>query len=367
MKILHIAKFNILSHPGGIERFIKDLVLFQADKNLKIKVLCFNNKNKIEHFKNVEIFSVKIDFNVSYAPISIKYNKILNDILCEFNPDIIHIHMPNSMPLFFNFKNIKSKIVLQWQSDVFFTKNNYLLSFLYNFYKIFENRLLKKADIIIASSEEYFSYSKPLKRFKDKVVVIPLGIKSYKKNFDIEYGDFFLSIGRFTYYKGFKYLIDAMSYLDDKYKLIIAGDGEEFNNIKNYIKEKRVENRVKLTGRISEDYKTELLSKCRFFCLPSIERTEAFGISLLEAMQFKKPLITTKIPGSGVNFVNINNETGLTVPIKDSKSLANAIENLYNNLELCKKLGENAYIRFKNNFTIDKCGEKVINLYLKII
>ena len=61
--------------------------------------------------------------------------------------------------------------------------------------------------------------------------------------------------------------------------------------------------RVRFLGSVSESKIRSLFSTCDCLCLPSIERTEAFGLVLLEAMAFGKPVVASDIPGSGVGWV----------------------------------------------------------------
>ena len=79
------------------------------------------------------------------------------------------------------------------------------------------------------------------------------------------------------------------------------------------------------------------------------------------------PIISTKIPGSGVDWVNKDKETGIIVPIRDSLSISKAINSLLNDEELYKKYSENAYNRYSENFTKDKMIEKIIALYNKLL
>ena len=64
-------------------------------------------------------------------------------------------------------------------------------------------------------------------------------MKKEHKNFNIIY-----SIGRLVKYKGFKYLIKASKYLDANTKIIIAGDGKEFENLKEIIVKNNLEKKV---------------------------------------------------------------------------------------------------------------------------
>jgi glycosyltransferase involved in cell wall biosynthesis len=64
------------------------------------------------------------------------------------------------------------------------------------------------------------------------------------------------------------------------------------------------------------------MKNCDLFCLPSVSRNEAFGLVLVEALYFGKPLVTTNVEGTGMNYVNKHNETGLVVPPKKFKSIS---------------------------------------------
>jgi len=102
------------------------------------------------------------------------------------------------------------------------------------------------------------------------------------------------------------------------------------------------------------------------FCLPSISRNEAFGLVLVEALYFGKPLVTTNVDGSGMNYVNINNKTGLVVPPKDPKALAEAINMILSDENLYSRFSKNAKERFKE-FEIDSIANRIINIYQEVL
>ena len=102
---------------------------------------------------------------------------------------------------------------------------------------------------------------------------------------------------------------------------------------------------------------------CDVFVISSIFKTEAFAIVQVEAMAFRKPIVSTEIPGSGVHWVNQNNESGLTVPIKDPVSLAGAINSILNDSLLYEKLSAGASRRYKNEFTQQIMINRLVYIY----
>ena len=83
----------------------------------------------------------------------------------------------------------------------------------------------------------------------------------------------------------------------------------------------------------------------------------------LEAMKYGKPIINTNL-GTGVNYVSVDKETGLTVEPENIEQLANAINELLNNDELRLQYGRNARKRVENMFEISKVKDKYKELYL---
>ncbi|MCP4681558.1 MAG: glycosyltransferase [Desulfobacterales bacterium] len=230
--------------------------------------------------------------------------------------------------------------------------------------------MVKNADRIICTSNTYLKHSAALRQWKKKCHVVPLGLDPDRLNSDgkIEAAEkdksslTVLSIGRFTYYKGFEYLVTAAEKVPDT-DFIIVGDGPEYSNIKTQVDKKKLNNRVFLPGKVSRNELIHLFGHCDIFCLPSLERTEAFGLVLLEAMYFSIPLITTTIKGSGVNEVNQHETTGLQVPVANADAIAEAIFSLKKNTEKRKETGRQARKRFDSFFHIQPVAERITRLY----
>ena len=289
------------------------------------------------------------------------------------NYDIIHLHHPDPMANFalFLVNPKKQKIVIHWHSDIIRQK------FALKFYRPLLNWMLKKADVIIGSSTKYIEESEQLKKFKNKCVPIPYGIKKenlkineekikeIKKKFENK--KIIFSLGRFIYYKGFEYLIESSKYLPDDYIIVIGGDGELRKKYEKLIMNNNLLNKVFLIGKIPQTHLGSYYKACDLFCLPSIEKSEAFGLVIVEAMSFGKPVVATNIKGSGVSWVNQNGVTGLNVEPKNPKALADAIRFICENPEIYIKMSKNALKRFEEEFTVEKEILKILKIYNKLL
>jgi len=123
-----------------------------------------------------------------------------------------------------------------------------------------------------------------------------------------------------------------------------------------------LEDKVFLMGEVSRDDLLAYLHACSVFCLPSITRNEAFGIVQLEAMACSRPVVSTRLD-TGVNYINLDRETGLVVPPQDSGKLRDALNELLSNPELRKKLGRQGRERVKREFTKEKMAVRTFDLY----
>lgn len=368
MKILQFGKF-FPPDVGGIENFMHDLTE-ELSQKIRCDVLCSNSRNKtvIERKENYTVTrtaSFGELFSTSISPAMIYWlGKIGNDY------DIIHLHLPDPMATFAYFLiRPKTKLILHWHSDVLKQKR------LLKIYIPLQDWILKRANRIICTSTNYLNASEYLKNYKDKSVVIPLGlnpkklqikeskVKEIKERFKNK--PILFTLGRLTYYKGFEYLIEAIKELNCY--LLIGGSGPLKYKLENLIKKLKIESKVFLLGRIKDEDLGSYYQACDIFCLPSIYKTEAFGLVQAEAMYFGKPIVSTRIKGSGVDWVNKDNITGLTVEPKNINSLHKAIKIILHNTELKNKFGENAKKRFKENFDIKIVASNILNLYKEVL
>lgn len=366
MKVLHLGK---LCPPleGGVEVFTNDLIEYLNERDIRTDLLCFNNQTCESTFRNFKVYRCKMTVKVKSAPLSLDYIKYFTKIVENY--DLIHVHSPNPLAELLSLFTSK-KTIIHWHSDIVRQR------FLYRLYRPIQKKALERATKIVLTSPQYLESSQQVRPFISKAQVIPLGLnpkrleEELKNNpeenlpFDMKRRKVILSIGRLVYYKGFEYLIESAKYLDSDYVIAIAGRGPLYDKLNKMIRELSLENKVFLLGRVEKI--APLLKNCSLFCLPSVTRTEAFGLVLVEALYFGKPLVTTSVPGSGMNYVNIHGVTGLVVPPQDPKALAEAIRTILEDENLYAKFSQGALERFKE-FSIENVGEKVIKLYESVL
>ena len=414
LNILHIGKYYPPYH-GGIENFLSDLAEAQVAVGHRVTVLCHHHKRALkttrEARNGVKVIRARNLGNIAYAPFSPGFTRAVMSLEKTNSHDLIHVHLPNLSALFLTSCTALPPIVIHWHADVVSAPGMSSLRLLYPFYGILEKKFLARASKIIVTSTDYLETSKPLTPYSKRCRVVPLGLNPRRmtapcsiRRFGhgcvdsgrpsspsgiqdaldgIRYptGPFngfeeqktlwdrisgvrclAVAVGRFTIYKGFDLLVRAAS-LVPEVTFVIVGDGPLRKRIISLRRHLGVERNVLLPGMLSDRELHLLLGLSDMVILPSIERTEAFGLVLLEAMYYAKPLITTRVPGSGMNMVNTHDETGLVVPPNDIQSLAQAIDRLYSHSLLKDTMGRNAQRRFEEKFTISEVANQIDLVY----
>lgn len=371
-KILHISKYYY-PFRGGTEQIAQDCVSSLKGK-YKQKVICFNHesRNVIDNVNGVEVIRCGCFAKIASQSLSIFYGKTLKRIFNTFKPDIVIFHYPNPFVAYYLLKYLPdyTKLLIYWHLDIVKQKR---LKKLFNR----QNEVLtKRADVIIATSPSYVEGSLHLNREKEKCVVVPncINIERLQITEEIEENAanirrknqgkiICLAVGRHTEYKGFKYLIQASKFLDERFEIYIAGKGEETERLK---KEAIGDNKIHFLGMIDDTELKAYMIAMDIFCFPSITKNEAFGIALAEGMYFGKPAVTFTIPGSGVNYVCLHGQNGIEVPNRDAKAYAEAMTKLADNPELRKQYGENGRKRVVANFLDSQFQENIKNIIDKI-
>ena len=281
--------------------------------------------------------------------------------------DIIHVHHPDPMvALALRLSGYKGKVVLHWHSDI--VSQRFFLSL----YKPLQTWLIRRADRILGTTPVYVASSPYLKDVQEKCGYVPIGIDPIP--FDAAHAEairtrhsgktLLFSLGRLVPYKGFSYLIDAMSLLPERFHLILGGKGPLKEALEAQIREKDLQHRVSLlTGYIPDETVFALFGAADIFVLPSVMKTEAFGIVQIEAMSCGTPVVATRIPESGVSWVNKEGVSGRNAAPEDARSLADAILAVEAQKE---NYAEGAARRFRECFSKEIIINKIISEYEKL-
>lgn len=369
MKVLQVGKYYP-PYNGGIETYLYNLCMELKDE-VELDVLVSNTGRKtvIHEVDGIKVTRVGRIAKIASTDISLTYLKQFS----KRTPDIIHIHCPNPLAVicFLLSRNKKSKLVITYHNDIIRQK------VLIIFYKPFLKKLLKKAERIFVHNNNYAHSSTFLQPHLHKVVSSPPGIdikqysiSPYIKNKMLEitqsYGNkIVLFIGRLVYYKGLEYLIESMKNVPAV--LVIIGNGPLKNKLLKLSKRLSVQKKIHFLGNVDEQNKVAFLRSSSLLCLPSTMRSEAFGIVQLEGMICEKPIINTFVEGSGVSSVSINNETGITVPPKDTAALSQAINYLLTNPSKSKTFGKSGAKRVLEFYTREKTTRKILRTYKEIL
>lgn len=373
LKILHIGKYYSPFH-GGIENFTKDLIeseVYQQNVAPSLLVHHHINRNATaqEKIQNVLVRRVKRWFTLLYSPISPSFIKELNKLIEVDKPDVLHIHMPNLSAFFCLLSRKARQIpwVIHWHSDVLGAVPDWRIRIAYHIYRLFENKLLNKSKAIIATSPNYLLSSNPLRQYQNKTFTVPLGLAALTKPSHHSAAErskalSLLIIGRLTYYKGHEYILKALASVPNV-MLKIIGVGELETKLKKLTQQLGVEERVEFLGSVDSEKLNQNILNCDVLCLPSVERTEAFGLVLLEAARLKKPAMVTSVLGSGMSWVVKDKKTGLVVEPNSVDALIKGIIFANENPQVLSEYGIAARKRFESEFTIEQVAKKTLDVY----
>ncbi|WCE29864.1 glycosyltransferase [Vibrio sp. SCSIO 43137] len=365
MKVLHVYRTCYPETEGGLEQAIRYICKGCSELGVESTILTLGEKDKDYYFEGTRIIVLKKDFEVSSN--SFSFRLIMKFLRLSNEHDLVHYQYPWPTGDFLSFFARKRPSLVSYQSDIVKQKVLKLV------YWPLEYLFLSQVDRIVASSPQYAKSSKNLNRFKDKVDIIPLAIDeaSYPEpcSSQVSYwrdkvGEgFFLFVGVLRYYKGLQYLLEAARL--SNLPVVIAGEGPEKSNLEYYIKKFKLVN-VKMIGFINEEDKSALHFLSKAFVFPSHLRSEAFGISIVEALMYGRPIISCDI-GTGSSYVNDNNTTGFTVEAANAASLAAAMIRLEKDEKLRSEFARNARMRFEQKFTISRYAESYRELYRDLL
>lgn len=364
-----VLQVNKLYYPvtGGIEQVVQQIAEGLNDKtDMKVLVCRERGRTLIETVNNVKVYRAGSIGKFFSMPISFSFFKMFKQLLSE--RDVVHLHMPFPLgDIACLLSGFKGKIVVWWHSDIIRQKKFML------FYRPIMEKLLRRADVIIVATEGHIDGSDYLPKYKSKCAIIPYGVDrkiakradkyiekkriAYKKTVNM------LFVGRLVYYKGCDILLEAFKQTEGA-ELTIIGEGKLKEKLIKKTEQMGISNKVHFLGKVDDERLIKAYEECDVLILPSVAKSEAFGLVQIEAMSFGKPVINTNL-ASGVPYVSINGITGLTVPPNDVRALADAMNWMIEHEAERIEMGRKARLRVKSCYRIDDMLDKILEIYKK--
>lgn len=371
LRALHIYRTYFPDPQGGMQEAIRQLCLATKAMGVANTIFTLSPKPQPAVIERPEGRVVRA--RSWAAPASCDLGAI--DAVAKFRrlagqSDVLHFLYPwPYADLMHAATGVKTPAVLTYVSDV--VRQRWLGAT----YAPLMWRTLRKMRAIVANCPAYARSSPVLSdpAIRDKVRVIPLGIveESYPADGDhsvfprlgFPAGEpYFLFIGVLRYYKGLHTLIEAAGRL--KARVVIAGSGPEGTSLRAFAEQSGAAN-VLFAGHVSDEEKVALLKHCRALVLPSHLRSEAYGMVLVEASIFARPLVSCEI-GTGTSFVNAHGESGLVVPPENPLALAGALTALLDDPALAESLGRGARARYERLFSGPALGRAYADLFREV-
>jgi rhamnosyl/mannosyltransferase len=364
MRILQIGKFYP-PQMGGIETHLRTLcqeLLNEAE--IQVVVANDGRRHVTSNVDGVPVARMGRLFTLASTPVCVGMAHEIR----RSNVEILHLHMPNPTgALAYLLSRHPGCLVVTWHSDV--VRQRLLAKVLYPI----EQEILRRSTAVVVTSKNYLSSSRPLQAHRSKCRVIPYGIPLEQFGYEDprvgeirqRYGPkIVLGVGRLVYYKGFEYLIRAMSRIQGI--LVLIGDGPLRRPLEREVAALGIQDRVAFLGELQNETIAPYYQASDIFVLPSIARSEAFGIVQIEAMACSKPVVNTGLD-SGVPAVSLHGLTGITVPPANSDALAGAINTLLENPRLRALYGRHAQRRAHKEFSSGAMGQSVLQLYKEVL
>ncbi len=370
LKVLHLISGGDV---GGAKTHVLTLAK-ELQKNIQITMICFMDGPFYQDAKDLGI-NIHLLTQSRRYDLSVVY-KVL-EIIQKEQIDIVHCHGARAN---FISRFIKRKSKVPCVTTV---HSDFVLDFKGNLYKyLFYTNLnifaLKKFDYFIAVSEDFKQMLISRKFPKEKIFVVYNGIDFNEKIPVLPREDFLTTYGlthlkeqlllgiaaRLHPVKGHKVLLQAAARVIQKFDhvhLLLAGDGEEEEDLKNYVQKLGIEDHVHFLGFLSNPY--DFLHCIDINLLTSF--SESFPYVLLEGAKLHKPTIASAV--GGIPMLIKDQVTGYLFPAGDDAKLADVIHKAIQNPETTAALGTALHNHAKATYSLESLAKEHVKIYQQML
>lgn len=372
MRVLHVYRTYYPDPPGGLQEAIRQIALSTASQGVESQIYTLSPAPNPSEIERPEARVIRCRSWAAPASCDLGgVSSFRRFARAAKWADVIHYHFPWPFADLLHLA-VRPKVpaVMTYHSDIVRQR------WLGQVYAPLMNRMLDFMSAVVATSPAYARTSPVLSEasLRERVRVIPLGIDehSYPHKGDEtvlqrlglgEAEPYFLFIGVLRYYKGLHTLVQAARSV--RASVVIAGSGPEGAALQEQARLLGADN-VIFAGQVTDAQKVALLKRCYALILPSHLRSEAFGMVLVEAAMFAKPMISCEI-GTGTTYVNAAGETGIVVPPEDPPELNRAMNRLIEDESLAQRYGHAARLRYERLFSGEALGRAYAALYQDVV
>lgn len=324
------------------------------------------DKNYFEGMDNVQVFLFEQQAESGHPEKTYKQHffkiiKLLNRVINKFKPDIVHAHYASSYGLLGALLVRKPFVISVWGSDVYeFPKRSVFHQILFRFNLMRANAITSTSHIMAKEVRRYTS---------KRVDVIPFGVEQsfFEVTKKSKAGSIIIGTIKSLERKyGIDVLLTAFTLVKSKIKhpdlkLRIIGEGSQLEELKILAKILSIENDVEFVGAIPHERLANELERIDIFAALSVDNSESFGVSVVEAMAAGKPIVVSN--AGGLKEVIEANHSGLVVQMNNANEAAEALIKLIQNRHLAKELGQAAHQRALKKYQWRYNQDQMLALY----
>jgi glycosyltransferase involved in cell wall biosynthesis len=367
-------------HVGGVESYTAQLAARLSGLGWTVVIVTTGSAGDgPERIDGMRVYRLRPTATVSNTPVGIGWRKRLAEIVKSEQPDVINAHTP--VPYLADIAQRCSgsiPFVLTYHNDL--AKEGLLAGAVARLAHLtLIRRTLNGSRAIIATSEYYAIESPYLKPHRPKVEIVPPGVDIARFNPEASVGArlaatfegtrvilFVGALNRAQRHKGLDVLIDAFALIhgdSPDVRLVVVGDGDGLGAYRARAQSLGLAAVVTFAGRVSDDELAQYYKCARVMAMPSINRSEGFGMVYLEANAVGTPVVGTRI--GGVPYAVLDGETGLLAQPGDVGSLRQALRRLLDDDDLASRLGRTGSARARGEFGWPKLAERTADLFAR--
>jgi len=361
-KVLHLYK-EYYPVNGGIQQAINSIVDLTPEYEHTVLTTSSTLHGEGVHGE-AKVYYCKSYGTLMSTPLSPEF--VFKAVSLAKKADIVIIHYPFPLSELAMVFSSQKNVIYCWHSDIVAQKRAKHL--VYPFVRI----MLRRAKHITISYPQMPDSSDILCEFREKTVLCPYTVEKDVdfENLDDKYpyrnfGRYTLSVGRLVPYKGFRYLLEALTKLDG-INSVICGSGPLKQELTEQIELLGLQERVFMLEGLSDDELSCLYKHCEFYAFPSCMQSEAFGIAMLEALKHGKAVVNTHL-GTGVNWVARDGKEAVTVEPHSADAFADGMRKLLTDTELRTGMEKSALERAQTVFSKEQRRETLKELFDKMI